>query len=158
MRRRLLPAFALALLMGMTLTPSVGNADLAATHRHKAFVRQTVYEHFNVKATETYIRHAYWQNRTQVWGNYYDEGYCYHSVYPGWNTAQCYYWLGDNIPDAVRINIVGEYHHAFGIDYQDRAWARSRANNEFAYSCGFDHAFNFPPDWWMDCNGGRYKA
>lgn len=152
LRRAIVAAIVMIwLLTSMLAAP--GSAHKAAQHQHEQWAKHTVLEQFGVTATEVYIRMQYYQNTTDVWGARYDDGYCYHSAFPGWTINSCTYWL-TSTSTHQQIDITGTFHNSLGIDYKQHAWTQAWDDNSQVRRCYFDWG-SLPPLWSTDCQGGR---
>jgi hypothetical protein len=84
------------------LFPSPSAAYIGYGHDHDGWVKWTIYEQFNVRATEVYLRIGYYQDTWSVQNPTYRDGYCWHSDFPGWSIGRC-----DWVPEAVGYDHVG---------------------------------------------------
>lgn len=113
----------MSLLVGVALAPEA-SAGPDNYHTHIGEVKYTIFEQFGVTATETFISNSYDETYATVRNNQYFDGYCYHSGFPRWNIKKCFYTKPYNGLAKVGIDVVGEFHHSTGIDYQQHSGYR----------------------------------
>lgn len=144
-----------AVMIALMLPGPAAIAESGVTHSHLGQVKYVIFEQFGVTATETEITNAYDENKYNVFNNRFLDGYCYHSSFPRWKIVKCYYTKPYNGLSEVGIDVVGEFHHSTGIDYQQHSGYRDRSSYySYSYFCHLDHG-SLPPGWSGKCSGAR---
>jgi hypothetical protein len=129
----------------------------ASAHRHTVWVKYTIFEQFNVTATESYDQMSYYQNQNSVYGGHNPSGYCYHSGFPGWHIENCHYRWNPYGPNSVWMQGSGHYWNNNpprpNYTMESRVIAYSGPPG-WVKSCWLSQG-SIPRSWGSECNGAR---
>ncbi len=145
----------LSLVASLMFAPTASAEPGSPEHSHLGEVKYIIFEQFGVTATETEISNSYDENSSYVYDNRFFDGYCYHSSFPRWRTKKCFYTQPYNGYSTVGIDIVAEFHHSTGVDYQQHSGYRDGSGSTgYSYFCHLDHG-SLPYRWRGKCSGTR---
>lgn len=147
--------------------PSVGlesvnpNYTLYGSTSQNAYlgwVKGIVQEQFGVTSTERYEEFRWLQSPSGVQRPHANDGYCYHSAFPGiWKISNCYYVTHDDAPGLVWKEGWGDYEYYPCPLCQGIGWRHYVVFDGYVGGWAYDCFLygDLPPAWDHRCRGGR---